>query len=423
MTQSILYSLAASIAVCVPLYAYRVRGRVYAIFSAVILSMSLPGLLISHERFASWLPSRFAMALDWVYILCILAAGVHLSHLVRARMRSRAFRWGVSVPGQATIASGFMMGVWLLALLPLRALLLVAGFDSLLDMMRWLDLAPIVIAIGSIATSSRPGPGEIVRVRLGDDRPEAVTRVPVERFRGKTPHPAGAPTLRIAQITDPHLGPWQTVASLRGTLDRLLANEPDLVLLTGDFLTMESNGTPGALSDALAPLQDRRGDCFAIFGNHDHEAPELVREAMAANDIQMLVDEEAVARTRVGDVQIIGADYVGQGRGEHVRGLLDRYPRGDHALRLLLLHDPLGFHSIEPGGVDLTLSGHTHGGQVGLVSLGFDWTVLSRSRWPDHGLFGLGPNRLYVHRGTGFYGFPLRVGVPGEASILEWVLE
>ena len=44
-------------------------------------------------------------------------------------------------------------------------------------------------------------------------------------------------------------------------------------------------------------------------------------------------------------------------------------------------------------------------------------------RWPDHGLFGHGPNRLYVHRGTGFYGFPLRVGVPGEASVLEVVLD
>ena len=65
------------------------------------------------------------------------------------------------------------------------------------------------------------------------------------------------------------------------------------------------------------------------------------------------------------------------------------------------------------------LSGHTHGGQVGLVSLGMDWTVLSRSRWPDHGLFARGRSRLYVHRGTGFYGFPLRVGVPGEASLLE----
>ena len=53
------------------------------------------------------------------------------------------------------------------------------------------------------------------------------------------------------------------------------------------------------------------------------------------------------------------------------------------------------------------------------VSFGLDWTVLSRSRWPDHGLFARGSNRLYVHRGTGFYGFPLRVGVPGELSLIE----
>ena len=84
-----------------------------------------------------------------------------------------------------------------------------------------------------------------------------------------------------------------------------------------------------------------------------------------------------------------------------------------------MLHDPLGFQHIAAGEIDLVLSGHTHGGQVGLVSLGFDWTVLSRSAWPDHGLFALGSNRLYVHRGTGFYGFPLRVGVPGEASVME----
>ena len=74
-----------------------------------------------------------------------------------------------------------------------------------------------------------------------------------------------------------------------------------------------------------------------------------------------------------------------------------------------------------PGG--LVLSGHTHGGQIGLVSLGLDWTVLamSKGRFPDHGLFGLGSSRLYVHRGTGFYGFPLRLGVPGEASLLELI--
>jgi hypothetical protein len=128
-----------------------------------------------------------------------------------------------------------------------------------------------------------------------------------------------------------------------------------------------------------------------------------------------------VVETPAGRVQIVGADHYWEERDERVPALLKRFPRRAGHLRLLLLHDPLGFRFVPPGDVDLTLSGHTHGGQIGLVSFGLDWTVLSRSRWPDHGLFGHGASRLYVHRGTGFYGFPLRVGVPGELSLVEVV--
>ena len=143
---------------------------------------------------------------------------------------------------------------------------------------------------------------------------------------------------------------------------------------------------------------------------------------MKKNDIRLLVDEEAIVETSAGAVQIIGATHVwGDDRRPHIRALLGRYPRHDGALRLFLLHDPTGFQHVPKGEADLTLSGHTHGGQVGLVSLGLNWTVLSWSPIPDHGLFGHGPNLLYVHRGTGHYGFPMRIGVPGESSLLELV--
>jgi predicted MPP superfamily phosphohydrolase len=196
------------------------------------------------------------------------------------------------------------------------------------------------------------------------------------------------------------------------------------VLLTGDFLTMEGSGSRGALAAALAPLRRAEGRVYAVFGNHDHDrgAPDEVYAALHANGVRVLMDEEATIETLAGAVQIVGADYVGKGRREHIQRLLHAHPRRPGHLRLLLLHDPSIFRHIPPGEVDLTLSGHTHGGQLGLVSFGLDWTVLSRSAWPDHGLFGHGSNRLYVHRGTGFYGFPLRIGVPGEASLLEVVV-
>jgi predicted MPP superfamily phosphohydrolase len=328
----------------------------------------------------------------------------------------------VSVPAQAFVALGALSLPFLVALFPVRLGFWFAGKGGVLSALHWLDLVPIGVIGLSVATSLRPR-REIVRVALGGAEPESLTRLPVERRGWGEAHPTPGRPLRIVQITDPHLGSWAPIRRLQRRLDELLDHEPDLVLLTGDFLTMEGNGTPGALAEALAPVKRAAGRSFAIFGNHDHEAPGEVAGALAANGVRLLVDDEALVETPVGPVQLVGADWYREQRKERLQGLLARFPRRPGYLRLLLLHDPRNFHDVPKGEVDLTLSGHTHGGQIGLVSLGLDWTVLSRTQWPDHGLFGHGKGRLYVHRGTGFYGFPLRIGVPGEASVLELVTE
>jgi len=385
-----------------------------------------------------WLTARLAAAgatwLGWASLYGLLAVGLHLASLVRARLRSPMFRYSVSVPGMAFLALGALSGPWLLALWPLRLGLAGLGAERALGVLAWLDWVPVAVVVASLATSMR-NRTEFVRIRLAgpeeDGRctagqagePTALLRLPVEWAR--RPREASEPRmgrgLRIVQVADPHLGPWQPEARLRRRIEALLAHDPDLVLLTGDFLTMEGNGTPGALARALAPLARFSGRSFAVFGNHDHEAPEEVRAALCSCGVKLLVDAEQCVETPVGPVQIVGADWYRERRGERLRALLAACPRRAHHLRVLLLHDPLGFRELPPGEVELTLSGHTHGGQVGLVSLGLSWTVLRRSRWPDHGLFGWGASRLYVHRGTGFYGFPLRIGVPGEASVLEVV--
>lgn len=419
--QSLFHALVIATLLGVPAYAFAVRGRLYAAFALTVLLFSLPGAIWIEARLLAWLPPALQPLLAAGYAYGMAVAGLQLAHLVRARLRSRAFRALVSIPGQVFLAAGFLSLGWLLLLAIPRLVLAGLGADTLLRWSGALDLVPLALAVASLVTSVRAVP-ETVRIRLGSDGPEDVQRIDVERHRGRIPAPLPERPLRIVQITDPHIGPWQSIASLRRRIQALIDQDPDLVLMTGDYLTMESMGTSGALAESLAPLKDLPGRCFAIFGNHDYEAPDEVKHALAANDVTLLIDEEAIAPTPVGPVQIVGADWVRKDREAHLDGLLARFPRRDGHVRLLLLHDPSAFVHVPAGEADLTLSGHTHGGQVGLVSFGLDWTVLARSRWPDHGLFARGSNRLYVHRGTGFYGFPLRVGVPGEASLLELIV-
>ncbi len=411
--------LAGFACIGIPALAWARRGRMYAVFTGIALAISMPGLLVSYFRLDAWLetgPPIVRGALEVAFAYAMVALLLHMASMVRARLRPLAVRILVNGPGQTFLAAGALAGAWLLLLLPVRLLLLAFGAEGALDALRGLDLVPFVLAISFAITSPRLR-RETVDIALGGDGPQAVTRVSVQRHREPVrPRPG---VLRIAQVTDPHLGPWQSIGSLQQILDGLLARDPDLVLLTGDYLTMEGNGTPGALAKALRPLKKAPGRCFAIFGNHDHEAPDEVRSALESNDVPLLIDAEATAETPSGPVQILGSDYVRKERAAHLEDLCKRFPRRPDHLRLLLLHDPQGFDSVPEGEADLVLSGHTHGGQVGLVSIGLDWTFLTRSRWPDHGLFAKGHNRLYVHRGTGFYGFPLRMGVPGEASILE----
>ena len=421
-------AVALAAALGVPIAAALTRGRFYALYALVVLGLSLAGATAMEARLA---PRAGAHA-GWVSLAFAagsLAAGLHLAHLIRPRLRGPGFRWAVSVPGLTAIAAGLLSGVWLLAWLPVRLVLWALGAERGLELLAWLDPVPIGVAALSVVTSLWPR-HERVRIELAADTtdsrtpdsptPDSLRRLPVERRRARG-DPARDPSapLRVVQIADPHLGPWQTVAGLRAHVERLLAEAPDLVLLTGDFLTMEGQGSPGALSRALEPLRGAAGRCYAVFGNHDHEAPAEVRRALDHCGAELLVDDARIARTRAGEVQILGADYRRQSRAEGLRALLDRHPRRGGMLRLLLLHDPSAFAELPPGAVDLCFSGHTHGGQIGLLSLGIDWTVLRGSAWPDHGLFGRGGSRLYVHRGTGFYGFPLRIGVPGELSVLE----
>jgi hypothetical protein len=369
--------------------AHRRRGAFYARFATVLLGIHtlISGALAKHT--GPLFPAYAALQ-------AVLFA--HFFFLSQPRMRPLAYRLFISLPASYFAAATFLSFPWAIA--------------SAFGLHPWGLWIPYAIALAGIVQSTTARRDEVDIL---------VDRAPVA---GVKRHPQAAAregrALRIVQITDPHLGPFMSVARLRGICERAVAANPDLVLLTGDFLTMESQETPAHLAEALAPLRALSGRAFACHGNHDHEAPALVASALASAGVRLLVDDAALVETEAGPVQIVGMDFVWARRVEHLAAVCARHPRVDGALRVVLLHDPGAFRHLPEGEGDLVLSGHTHGGQLGLVSLGLPWTVLRLFvDMPDHGLWARGPDRLYVHRGTGHYGFPLRLGVPAEESVLR----
>ena len=341
--------------------------------------------------------------LGWPLPLTVALQTVSLLMLVRLRadrMRPALFHALVSLPGSWWVAGNFLGLPWVIAA--------ATGHPFPWP---WL---PFVLACVGFADS-------LVRVHeVVDVVIDHVIATPLPKRHRSPKAPSEGRPLRLLQITDPHLGAFMSEARLRAICERAVAVEPDLVLLTGDFLTVESNTDTQALLRALSPLQAMAGRTFACLGNHDHEAPQIVRAALAGNGVCLLVDEARVVETPSGFVQIVGVDFRWRERGQHLVDVCAAHPRVDGALRLVLLHDPGAFRHLPEGEGDLVLSGHTHGGQVGLLRLGLPHTILSAlSSGPDHGLWARGRDRLYVHRGTGHYGFPLRIGVPAEESVLQ----
>jgi predicted MPP superfamily phosphohydrolase len=365
-----------------------VRGRPYSLFAAIVLGVhTLVSVALAPKT--PWLQVVYAYLQATVY--------VHYLSLIRPRLRPGLHRFLISIPSSFFLAGTLLAFPWAI----FRAL----GFHP------WGQWLPYMVAFAGVLDSIFAREEE-VNLTLDGALVEGLRRAP--RGTGRTERP-----LRIVQITDPHLGPFMSVRRLRAVCQRAVDRAPDLVLLTGDFLTMESQEEARHLAEALSPLAALPGRVFACRGNHDLEAPDIVAEACARAGVELLVDEARVVETPAGKVEVLGIDFRFRERGKHLERVFAEHPRRDGELRVALLHDPGAFRHVPEGGADLVLSGHTHGGQLGLLWLGLEGTIVSAlTSLPDHGFWAHGRNRLYVHRGTGHYGFPLRVGVPAERSML-----
>jgi uncharacterized protein len=217
--------------------------------------------------------------------------------------------------------------------------------------------------------------------------------------------------LRIALVSDLHVGTFTSGPAVKRIVEATNRLDADLVLLPGDLINNSLTDLSDAL-DAVSNMQSRYGSYLCV-GNHDliDDGPEFVRRAKAR--VELLVDESRTVTVRGQPVQLLGLPWnLGEERIERSVGQLARRLTPG-AFPILLAHHPHAFDAAAAAGIPLTLSGHTHGGQL-MLSDGVGFGPLMYRYWS--GLYRKPEQNdaaLVVSNGVGHW-FPLRTGAPAE---------
>jgi predicted MPP superfamily phosphohydrolase len=237
----------------------------------------------------------------------------------------------------------------------------------------------------------------------------------VEQLRIETAKlPAGIDKLTIVQISDVHLGLINRRDRLGKMLELVKAAKPDIFVVTGDLVDAQINHLTG-LAELLREVSPQFGN-YAITGNHEYYAGLSKALAFTRNAGFRVLRNEAV---KAGPIMIAGVDdrtgvQLKLARQASERDLLADLPRDRFIL--FLKHQPR-IDRATIGLFDLQLSGHTHKGQI------FPFTYVTRMIFPlNAGRYDLGKGSvLYVSRGTGTWGPPIRVLSPPEVTVIELV--
>lgn len=236
----------------------------------------------------------------------------------------------------------------------------------------------------------------------------------------------------ITLLSDIHAGQYMNEKEMREYADVINSLESDIVCIPGDFVNFESKDIH-MLTSAFRDVKAKHG-IYGSLGNHDffQDADYVAKALNNESPIQLLRNEHRVINIKGKELYMLGIDDT-QSSGARMEevlkyyGAMDEYlmnndPKFKNSPKVLLCHKPYGFDTLATRDIDLVLSGHTHGGQVvpikfGTFNLSFAATV---SKYIE-GIYKIGKSNMYVSRGIGSVGLPIRINCPPEITKITLV--
>jgi predicted MPP superfamily phosphohydrolase len=243
--------------------------------------------------------------------------------------------------------------------------------------------------------------------------------------------------MRMVHISDIHSGSFQDIRAVNKGIDLILKQQPDLIVFTGDLVNdraTEMEPYQNSFGRLTAPL-----GVFSTLGNHDYgdyvqwptaqakmDNLEALKKVHANMGWRLLMNEHVVLEKKGEKIALLGIENWGAKARFPKYGKMDLAHVGTENIpfKILLSHDPSHWDAQilpEYPSIDLMLSGHTHGMQFGLENPYFKWSPVQWMYKQWAGLYEQGSQKLYVNRGYGFIGYPGRVGILPEITVIELV--
>jgi len=243
--------------------------------------------------------------------------------------------------------------------------------------------------------------------------------------------------MRMVHISDIHSGSFQDIRAVNKGIDLILKQQPDLIVFTGDLVNdraTEMEPYQNSFGRLTAPL-----GVFSTLGNHDYgdyvqwpttqakiDNLEALKKVHANMGWRLLMNEHVVLEKNGEKIALLGIENWGAKARFPKYGKMDLAHVGteDIKFKILLSHDPSHWDAQilpEYSSIDLMLSGHTHGMQFGLENPYFKWSPVQWMYKQWAGLYEQGSQKLYVNRGYGFIGYPGRVGILPEITVIELI--